>query len=77
MYNFRDHTITDNEYDKVTKEITPNQSPVITEEDVEDMKQRLATFEYLLRYVDCLVELNYCLLGSLNNQIFPLGFMCK
>ena len=77
MYIFRDHTITDNEYDKVTKEITPNQSPVITEEDVEDMKQRLATFEYLLRYVDCLVELNYCLLGSLNNQIFPLGFMCK
>ena len=55
MYNFRDHTITDNEYDKVTKEITTNQNPVITEEDVEDMKQRLATFEYLLRYVDCLV----------------------
>ena len=55
LCKFSDNTITDNnEYDKVTKEITPNQTPVITEEDVEDMKQRLATFEYLLRFVSLL-----------------------
>merc|ERR1712168_554098 len=46
-----DNNITGNEYDKVTKEIIPVRTSVITEEDVEDMKQRLATFEYLLRHL--------------------------
>lgn len=39
------------EYDHVSKESNPDLKPLINGEDVEDMKQRLATFEYLLRHL--------------------------
>ena len=49
----RSNVESENEYDHVSKSsqstTVTSKVPVINGEDVEDMKQRLATFEYLLR----------------------------